>query len=194
MNQLQFFYQLCMFKETPDKSPYSVGLLIVSLLLSIALGFWVVIGLNYYAPLLNLLLLSPFVMTLFSAIAITPTLIATYTTGVVYVSGYKNRLVQSLTCVLMSICILYLLLFVLLYFIQLIAVNLIDFSPMTSLKLLGGVVFIVITILLWILSIVKFIYQHAIGPQKAYAAISVWVLIEILVAMFLPEILYSLLH
>lgn len=194
MNWIKFYFKLCIFKETPENSLYSVGLLITALLLSITLGCWVVMGLNYYAPMLSLLLLSPSVMILFRIILITPALTAAYTTGLLYASGYKNRIVQTLTCVLASICILYFLLFVLFYLTPVIVVSLIDSSPLGSLRLLNSVVINSMIIILWLLAIVKFVYQRAIVRNKAYAAISVLVLIEILMAVYLPKFLYLLVH
>ena len=168
-NIIFFYWQLVLLKETPENTPYSLLLMVLSaiLLVGIMIGQWTLSNLDFskdlgYTSLIAISLVISFVV---------------YTQLILFLKGLSTRLVQTVTCLLWAHII-----------IHLIAIPLFILDPFlvqaqvkNPLLLVIGVFYLLITLGLsvWQLVVTAHIYKYALNTTSIQSVLAAFGLIAV---------------
>ncbi|HRD69702.1 MAG TPA: hypothetical protein PK657_06135 [Legionella sp.] len=164
-----FYWQLVLLKETPENTPYSLFLMVLSaiLLVGVMIGQWTLSNLDFtkdlgYTALIAISLVISFVV---------------YTQLILFLKGLSTRLVQTVTCLFWAHII-----------IHLIAIPLFILDPYlvqaqvkNPLLLVIGVFYLFITLGLsvWQLVVTAHIYKYALNTTSIQSVLAAFGLIAV---------------
>lgn len=179
---IKFYWDICLFKEKTENAPYSPLLLFMAIFLSFALSYLVIMRIDLYAPIFNLLLITPLGRVLLATLLLSPLVTIIYTLALLQACNFKERIVQTLTCLLMSLNIMYALLFALFFFAQiLVRLALGGQQGLIAIGIIFGAVFILGFICLWLIALVRKIYKEALGLRiDVFWVVLGWVFLAVL--------------
>lgn len=179
---IKFYWKICTFKEKTENAPYAPLSLFMALFLSFALSYLVIMRLDLYAPIFNLLLMTTLGRMLLATLLLSPVVSIIYTVVLLQIYGLKERIVQTLTCLLMSLNIMYAILFALFFCMQ-IFVNLTlgNQLGLLALSLIYGSIFILGFLCLWLITLVNKIYKEALGAKsEVFGVVLGWLFLTVL--------------
>lgn len=194
MRQLiKFYWEICIFKEKTENSQYSPLLLFISIFLSLTLSYLVIMRINFYAPILNLLLITTFGHIFLATLLLSPVVTITYTVVLLQICNLKERIIQSLTCLLMSLNIIYVILFMLFFFMQIIVkLALSNQHGLIAIGFIFGTVFISGFVCLWLIALLRKIYKEALGARMdVFWVILGWILLAVLTALSIQQFFHN---
>lgn len=156
------YWQVALFKETPDNTPYSPLFLCIIAIFYFSLVFvqWLLVDIENQFTLLG---------TLFAAIALVLSY-ALYTFALLYAYKLANRTVQTLTCLLVCHTIVHLLALPLIIIVPLLTTG--NFPQLIG--ILIGVMYLLAVLLLtiWQFMLSAYIYKQALSIDYLGAAMA----------------------
>ena len=156
------YWQVCLFKEKPENTPYS------PLLLGVVASIYYVLNVVQWSLLDADRLFSVEMSLLVGATFIASDTI--YTWALLYVSKKSNRMVQSLTCLLAGHAMVHLCAFPLL----IIAPWLFETPLIQPIAWLIGILYLVVTLglTIWQFMVTVYIYKHALAVDYLPATLA----------------------
>ncbi|QMT60181.1 hypothetical protein [Legionella sp. PC997] len=187
MNALiRFYLKIFICKEKPQNSPYSPFLLFISTFITFILSYLVIYCIDLYAPVLFFaLVVTPIGRIANETLFLLPFITIIYTIIICITFHIKRKMVQMLTCLLMSINITYIILFALFFFLQFLITFTLNFTS-TSIGLISMSVFIQYLGISHVINIIYKIYNEALGSRlNAICVVVGWVCLAFLIPLSL---------
>jgi hypothetical protein len=194
---IKLYLKLCIFREKPEHSPHSPLLLWLSLFASLFLSYFVTIRQDLYAPLFNLLLISPIIRIIYGIFLVSPIITPLYTYCLFKMFGLKNRLVQVQTCIFVNFCIIFIVLCLVCHLYQwILLTSLNEDQGSLSYFIFTRAAPMVLTGFIWVVSGLFFIYKNGLGTSinNALLVLAGLLTIEVIVSVSLPTLAYYMLH